>query len=162
KNPLVNFATPETRALNQKQEEDVRERITGHHQRLADLDAMGIDFQLVMPPPPQCYYTVPIDVAVKAAQIVNDGIAEFVSKIPDRLAGVGSVPMADGNEAARELERCVRQLGFKGVEILTNVNGAELSDPAFTPFWRKAEELGALVVLHPLGFSDAKRLARFS
>jgi aminocarboxymuconate-semialdehyde decarboxylase len=162
KNPLVNFATPETRALNQKQEEDIRERITGHDRRLADLDVMGIDFQLVMPPPPQCYYTVPIDVAVKAAQIVNDGVAEFVAKMPDRFAGLGSVPMPDGNEAARELERCVTQLGFKGVEILTNVNGAELSDPAFAPFWRKAEELGALVVLHPLGFSDAKRLARFS
>jgi aminocarboxymuconate-semialdehyde decarboxylase len=162
KNALVNFATPETRALNQKQEEDIRPRITGYDRRLADLDAMGIDFQLVMPPPPQCYYTVPVDIAVKAAQIVNDGVAEFVAKMPDRFAGLGSVPMPDANEAANELERCVRKLGLKGVEILTNVNGKELSEPEFEPFWRKAEELGALVVLHPLGFSEAKRLARFS
>jgi aminocarboxymuconate-semialdehyde decarboxylase len=79
KNAMVLHATPETRALNQKQEADIRERITRHDRRLADLDAMGIDFQLVMPPPPQCYYTVPLDIAVKAARIVNDGIAEFVA-----------------------------------------------------------------------------------
>ena len=47
--------------------------------------------------------------------------------------------MIDGNEAAKELERCVKQLGFTGVEVLTNVAGKELSDPAFAPFWQKAE-----------------------
>jgi aminocarboxymuconate-semialdehyde decarboxylase len=161
-NPLVLHATPETRALNQKQEEDIRERITKHDRRLTELDAMGVDFQLVMPPPPQCYYTVPVEVAVEAARIVNDGIAEFVAKMPDRFAGLGSVPMPDGNEAAKELERCVGKLGLKGAQILTNVAGRELSDPAFEPFWKKAEELNALVVLHPSGFTEGKRFARFS
>ena len=69
--------------------------------------------------------------------------------------------MPDGNEAAKELERCVTKLGFKGVQILTNVNGQELSDPAFAPFWKKAEELGVLVVIHPNGFTQAERLSRF-
>jgi len=69
--------------------------------------------------------------------------------------------MPDGTESARELERCVGKLGLKGVQILTNVAGKELSDPSFAPFWRKAEDLGALVVLHPLGFTEAKRLSRF-
>ena len=161
-NPLVLHATPETRALNQKQEEDIRGRITSHDRRLTELDAMGIDFQLVMPPPPQCYYTVPVGIAVEAARIVNDGIAEFVAKMPDRFAGLGSVPMPDGNEAAKELERCVGKLGLKGAQILTNVAGRELSDPAFEPFWKKAEELDAFVVVHPSGFTEGKRFARFS
>jgi aminocarboxymuconate-semialdehyde decarboxylase len=161
-NPLILHATPETRALNQKQEADIGERITSHARRLTELDAMGIDFQLVMPPPPQCYYTVPVEIAVEAARIVNDGIAEFVGKMPDRFAGLGSVPMPDGNEAAKELERCVGKLGLEGAQILTNVAGRELSDPAFAPFWRKAEELRALIVLHPSGFTDGKRFARFS
>jgi aminocarboxymuconate-semialdehyde decarboxylase len=161
-NPLVLHATPETRALNQKQEEDIRERITQHDRRLTELDAMGIDLQLVMPPPPQCYYTVPVEIAVEAARIVNDGIAEFVGKKRDRFAGLGSVPMPDGNEAAKELERCVGKLGLKGAQILTNIAGRELSDPAFEPFWTKAEELDALIVLHPSGFTEGKRFARFS
>ena len=69
--------------------------------------------------------------------------------------------MQDGNEAAKELERCMKQLKFKGVEILTNVGGKELSDPAFAPFWKKAEELGALVLIHPNGFTQAERFTRF-
>ncbi len=158
--PLSRFANAETKALSQKQEADVRER-AGHEYRLADLDAMGIDMQLIAPPPPQCYYTVPLDIAVKATQMVNDGIAEFCAKAPDRFKGFGSVPMTDGNEAVKELERCVKKLGFTGVEILTTIAGKELSDPAFAPFWNKAEELGVLVMLHPNGFTDASRLTRF-
>jgi aminocarboxymuconate-semialdehyde decarboxylase len=104
---------------------------------------------------------VPVDIAVKAAQVVNDGIAEFVAQKPDRLIGFGSVPMPDASEAAKELERCVTKLGFKGVQILTNVNGKELSDPLFAAFWKKAEELGAFVVIHPNGFTHAERLSRF-
>ena len=158
--PLVTFADAPTRALNQKQEADIVARAS-LEQRLADMDAMGLDMQVILPPPPQCYYAVPLDIAVKAAQLVNDGVAEFVARRPDRLKGFGSVPMPDGNEAATELERCVTTLGFKGVQILTNINGAELSDPAFAPFWSKAEELGALVVIHPNGFTHAERLSRF-
>jgi len=158
--PLVAFANAETRALNQKQEADIGARAS-LDQRLADLDAMGLDMQIIKPPPPQCYYAVPLDIAVEAARMVNDGIAEFVAIKPDRLKGFGTVPMRDGSEAAKELERCVTRLGFKGVQVLTNVNGKELSDPAFAPFWKKAEELGVLVVIHPNGFTHAERLSRF-
>jgi aminocarboxymuconate-semialdehyde decarboxylase len=157
---LMHFATPDTKALNQKQEADIVARAS-LEQRLVDMDAMGLDMQVILPPPPQCYYAVPLDIAVEAARLVNDGIAEFVARKPGRLRGFGSVPMPDGNEAAKELERCVGKLGFKGVEVLTNVNGKELSDPAFAPFWKKAEELSALVVIHPNGFTEAKRLSRF-
>ncbi len=158
---LAHFANAETKTLNQKQEEDVRARITGYDERLADLDAMGIDVQLVMPPPNQCYYTVPLDVSVEASRIVNDGLAEWVARKADRFVALGAVPLIDGGEAAAELERCMKSLGMKGVEILTNVAGRELSEPDYAPFWKKAEELGALVVIHPNGFTDGKRLTRF-
>ena len=93
--------------------------------------------------------------------MVNDGIAEFVARAPDHFVALGGVPMQDGHEAAAELERAMRQLGFKGVEVLTNIGGRELSDQAFAPFWAKAEQLGALVVIHPNGFTEANRLSRF-
>ena len=158
--PLAHFANAETKALNQKQEADIR-ATAGADRRLADLDAMGVDVQMIAPPPPQCYYTVPLDIAVKAAQLVNDGIAAFCAKRADRFKGFGTVPMPDGHEAAKELERCTKELGFKGVQVITNVAGKELSDPAFAPFWKKAEELGTLVMIHPNGFTDAARLSRF-
>src|ERR1700761_8469053 len=59
--PLSKFANAEPKALGQKQEADIRERASAEH-RLADLDAMGIDVQMIAPPPPQCYYTVPLDI----------------------------------------------------------------------------------------------------
>jgi aminocarboxymuconate-semialdehyde decarboxylase len=159
--PLTHFADAGTKALNQKQEEDIRARITGYDERLIDMDAMGLDMQLVLPAPNQCIYTVPIEVAVKTARMVNDGLAQYVAKKPDRFVALGTVPLSDGTEAASELDRCMTSLGMKGAEILTNVGGRELSDPEYAPFWKKAEELGALVVIHPNGFTDAKRLSRF-
>ena len=164
-NPLALFSIPETKAINAQQEIDRGSRMTGHgdglSERLRDLDDMGIDIQVVMPPPPQCYYTVPIEISVKASQVVNDGMAQYVARKPDRFIALGTVPMADGAEAAKELERSVRHLGLGGVQVLTNVAGRELSDPLFAPFWAKAEELGALVVVHPNGFTEGERLSRF-
>ena len=158
---LAPFASAETKAVNTKQEGDIRSRMTGYDDRFADMDKMGVDMQLVMPPPPQLYHTVALEYAVPAARMVNDGVAEFVAKHKDRFIPCGTVPMQDGNEAAKELERCMKTLNFKGVEILTNVAGKELSDPAFAPFWKKAEELSALVIIHPNGFTEGARLSRF-
>jgi aminocarboxymuconate-semialdehyde decarboxylase len=69
--------------------------------------------------------------------------------------------MTGGREAAAELDRLMRTLGLKGVQVLTNIAGRELSDPDFAPFWAKAEKLGALVVIHPNGFTEGGRLTRF-
>ena len=134
---------------------------TGLAPRLAELDAMGIDLQVIKPPPPQCYYTVPLEIAVPATRTVNDGLAAYAAQRPDRFVAMGSVPMQDAGEAVRELERCMGPLGFKGVQILTNVGGKELSDPAFAPFWAAAERLGAVVVIHPNGFTQGERFQRF-
>ena len=160
--PLAHFSSAETKAVNTKQEGDIRSRIVGNYdERFADMDRMGVDMQLVMPPPPQLYHTVALEYAVPAARMINEGVAEFVSKHKDRFIPTGTVPMQDGSEAAKELEHCMKVLKFKGVEILTNVAGKELSDPAFAPFWKKAEELGALVIIHPNGFTEGQRLSRF-
>jgi aminocarboxymuconate-semialdehyde decarboxylase len=158
---LTRFAAAETKAINQRQEADRRPIMASPDARFPDLDAMGIDKQLISPAPPQCYYAVPAEVGAKAARLVNDGIATVVARHPDRYAALGSVPMQDGDAAAAELEYAVKTLGFKGVEILTNVAGRELSDPAFAPFWAKAEALDAWVFIHPSGFTDGRRLGRF-
>src|SRR5204862_7185012 len=130
KSPLANFATDNVKALNVKQQAARRTRNTGHDngldERLRDMDDMGLDMQLVMPPPPQCYFTVPVEIAVKATRVLNDGIAAYVARKPDRFVALGTVPLPDGDEAAKELERSMKELGFKGWKILTNVAGREL------------------------------------
>ena len=157
---LHQFQNEETAAVNAKQDADLKTRIVDFEPRIKDLDAMGLDMQVILPPPGQCYYTLPVDIATKAAQIVNDGIAEYCARLPDRLIPFGTVPLSHGEEAAKELER-LAGLGFKGVQILTNIDGKELSDPIAAPFWKKAEELGMLVVIHPNGFTQGERLKRF-
>jgi aminocarboxymuconate-semialdehyde decarboxylase len=163
--PLAFFSSPQSKIVNARQDLDRRTRMSGSEnglsERLRDLDAAGVDLQLVMPAPPQCYYTVPVEIAAKAMQIVNDGLAAYVARAPDRFVALGGVPLQDTTAAVDELERAMRSLGFHGVEILTNVAGKELSDASLAPFWAKADELGALVVIHPNGFTEGKRLSRF-
>lgn len=159
--PLVADSTPDTQALMAKQAEDIRTGISTTGERFAVMDTMGVDVQLICPAPPQIYYYLPVEVGVEAARALNDGIAEYVGQHQDRLVALGGVPMQDGHEAAKELERGMKELGFKGAEILTNVNGKELSDPDFAPFWQKAEELDALILIHPTGFTQPQRFARF-
>ena len=158
--PLAHFATPNTKALNRKQDADRRPNMLDIDVRLADMDAAGIDMQVIMPPPGQCTYTVPLELGTRAARIINEGMAAFVAQNPKRFTALGTVPMQDGPAAAAELER-VMHLGLKGVQILTNVAGKELSDPAFAPFWERAEALGAVVLIHPNGFTEATRMTRF-
>jgi len=159
--PAHATAAQDTIALGKKQDADRRSRLTTLNERLADLDAMGIAVQAIKPTPMQCYYNVPSEIALKAARMINDGLAEFAARRPDRFVPFGTVPLPDADAAASELERCMRTMGFKGVQILTNVDGRELSDPAFDPFWAKAEALRALVVIHPQGFTAPGRLARY-
>ena len=159
--PLAYFATADTQALNRLQEAKRHSHLTDVAVRLADMDAMGVDMQIVMPPPPQCYYTVPQEIGIRAARMINEGLAEFISRRPDRFSALGTVPMQAAAAATQELEYVISRLGFKGVEILTNVAERELSDPAYDPFWAKAEALGAIVLVHPNGFTAAERLRRF-
>ena len=119
--PLAHFSSDQTKEINAKQEADIRSCMTGYDERFATMDSMGVDMQLVMPPPPQCYHTVALEYAVPAARMINDGVAEFVSKHKDRFIPCGTVPMQDGKEAAQELQRFMTTLQFKGVEILPNV-----------------------------------------
>ncbi len=152
----------DTRSLTRRQDQDRRPHLTDLDQRLADMDTMGIDIQLVSPAPPQCGYAVTPDLAIRATQMVNDGIAAFIARKPDRLAPLGTVPLqAGGAAAAEELDRCIRQLGFKGVQILTHVGEQEISDPDFEPFWATAEALNTTVLIHPAGFTEARRFGRY-
>lgn len=155
--PLAHFTDDATKEVNKAQDGNRQTALKDFDDRLAVLDAMGIDFQVVAPPPLQCYYSIPLEHAVKASRMVNDGLAAFVGRRPDRFAGLGTVPMQDAAEAVKELDYCM-ELGFKGVQVLTNVHGAELSDPRFAPFWKRAEEHGALVMIHPNGFTHGERL----
>lgn len=131
--------------------------MTDPAQRLKDMDAMGIDIQVISPSIlQQCVYFAEPQEALRMERIGNDRVAETVAQHSDRLVGLGSVPLQDANLAAQELERCVRALGLRGVIIGTFVNGHELGEEQFRPFWAKAEQLGATIFIHSAGNPDAR------
>jgi aminocarboxymuconate-semialdehyde decarboxylase len=128
--------------------------------RLADMDKMGIDIQAVSPAPFQYYYFAEPAFGAELARDVNDGIANLVTQWPDRFVGIGTVPLQNADMAVAELERAVKQLGLRGIEINTHVNGKNLTDPSLglEKFFRRVDELGVALFMHPNGFTEANRL----
>ena len=157
--PSAKFANALTREVNVKQMQDRAEKLTSIETRLADMDRMGIDIQAVSPAPFQCYYWTEPKLGAELARMVNDRIAEVVTTWPKRFVGLGTVPLQNAELAVAELER-ITKLGLRGVEINPNVNGLDLTDPrlGLEPFFARAEELGAVVFLHPIGFTEGARL----
>ena len=137
--------------------EPLFKRMTELPLRLKEMDATGIDMQVVSPSiMQQCTYELEPERALAMERLGNDRLAEAVAQHPDRLVGLGSVPLQDPALAAAELERCMRELNLRGAIISSQVNGIELGDSRLLPFWAKAEELGAVIFIHPAGHSDAR------
>ncbi len=153
------FSNEATRAVNRKQQEDIRTAITSVAARLEHMDRTGIDIQAVSTSPMQYYYWAEPELGRQTARLINENIARICGDHPDRFVGLATVPLQAPDLAVAELERAVKQLGMRGVEICTNVNGEELSAERFRPFFAKAEELGILIFMHPSGFTHGQRLS---
>jgi aminocarboxymuconate-semialdehyde decarboxylase len=99
------------------------------------------------------FYNYELDSAntVATSRDSNNEIHQMTKTWPDRFAGLATLPMQDVNAAVAELERVMVQLGFKGAMINDQVNGRTLDEPEFLPFWKAAEQLGALILFHQAG-----------
>jgi aminocarboxymuconate-semialdehyde decarboxylase len=125
--------------------------LTDPEVRVAAMDAMGVDVQAVSISPGQYYYWADRELAVELVRTANEAIARFCATHPDRLVGLATVALQDGELAAEQVEHAVRTLGLRGVEISTAAGDRELSDPGLDPFWAAVERLGVFVFVHPLG-----------
>jgi aminocarboxymuconate-semialdehyde decarboxylase len=117
--------------------------------KLDSMDRKGIDISVISPAPPMFYYWADADLALEVAGLVNDGVADMVGARPARLRGMATVPMQHPDAAVAELERVVRNFGFKAVEIGTSIEGAQLAEERFRPLLRRASELNVFVFAHP-------------
>ena len=128
---------------------DIQER------RLREMDAHGIEMMLLSLNAPAVQRVPNVAKAVEMARRANDYLAAEVAKRPQRFQGFAALPMQDPEQAARELTRCVKDLGFKGALV----NGfSQVGDgdemlyydlPMFRGFWAEAERLGVPFYLHP-------------
>ncbi|MEB3963227.1 amidohydrolase [Streptomyces kunmingensis] len=135
-------------------------RLTDPAVRLAAMDAQGVDIQLVSPSPSHYHYWADEETAEKVYRLANEATAAHCSAAPDRLRGLGLVPLQHPAQAVRALDHALQQ-GLSGVEISSHAPGRELSDPDYEPLWARAEETGAIVFLHPFGCTLDERLDRW-
>jgi len=137
-------------------------RMSDVSDRIAKMDAMGVDVQVLSASlVHQGLEWADAQESLRLARITNDWIARAVAQHPERLIGLGTLPLHVPALAVGELERCIRELRLRGVAISTTAGGRELGDAELRPFWAKAAELDALVYIHPGGNRD-RRLKRFS
>jgi aminocarboxymuconate-semialdehyde decarboxylase len=147
-----------TREVNRRQLEDLRPKMDLLEVRLADMDRAGIDIQAVAIAVYQYYYWAPPDLGAKISRVVNEELAEATARHADRFAPLGTVPLQDTDAAIAELRHCVQELGMRGLEIDSHVEGSEIADPRLDPFWAEVERLGVLVVVHTSGHNHIDRL----
>jgi aminocarboxymuconate-semialdehyde decarboxylase len=117
--------------------------------RLQHMDAQGIDVAVLSINPN--WYGVDRDLATQIIDVQNEALAEFCAAHAERFAALASVALQFPDLAAAQLERAMKRMGLRGAAIGGSVASQELSDPKFHPFWAKAEELGAVVFIHPQG-----------
>lgn len=128
---------------------DIRAKLTDLDEgRIADMDATGIDRQIVSLTAPGVN-VLPADEAVGIAALANDQLAEAVARHPDRYSGLAAMAPQRPAEAAKEIERGVSRLGFKGVILNSHVGGEYLDDQKFWEIFEVAEQLDVPIYLHP-------------
>jgi aminocarboxymuconate-semialdehyde decarboxylase len=117
---------------------DFRERV---------LDELGVTRQLLTFTTPGVHYEDPPN-AVRLARLVNDAYAAETSR-RTRFSALATLPLNDPAASVAELQRSVRELGFRGAMVFSNVNGTGLDAPAYMKLWEKADELEAVIYIHP-------------
>ena len=125
--------------------------------RLAGMDAMGLDMQILSVNP--FWYRKDRDTAAAIVKLNNERLAELTAAYPKRLGGFASLALQFPDLAVQQLEDAMKKQGLRGAAIGSNLLGEDFSDPKFHPVWAKAEELGAVLFIHPI--SPPQLAARF-
>jgi aminocarboxymuconate-semialdehyde decarboxylase len=125
--------------------------VPGHRDidyRQGVLEREGVDTQVLSFTTPGTHIESP-ERAVRFARLVNDAFAGIVRERRGRFAALATLPLNDPKASVAELERTFQELGFRGVMLFSNVNGVALADPRFWPLYQKADELEAVIYIHP-------------
>jgi aminocarboxymuconate-semialdehyde decarboxylase len=123
--------------------------------RFARMDEWGTDMQALSINP--VWYSVERDLVSKVINVQNQKLAELCAKYPDRFVAFASVALQYPELAAAQLEEGVKKYSLRGAAIGGHVNGDELSAAKFDPFWKKAEELGCVIFMHPQGIPEMNK-----
>lgn len=160
KDPFVRYGG-QSNLYNRDLLRQIKPKLVDPRVRLEDMDRIGIDVQAISVAPPQYFYWAEPGLGAQAARITNDRIAAIVAEHPNRFLGLGTVPLQDVDATLLELDRITSELGFSGIEICTQVNGTDLDDVKFEPFFEQVAERDLLLVVHPNGSTQGERLTDY-
>jgi aminocarboxymuconate-semialdehyde decarboxylase len=126
-------------------------------ERLNAMDAMAVDMEVLSINP--FWYRKDRDLAAEIVKVQNEKLTELCASKPDRFAAFASLTLQFPDLAVQQLETAMKKQGLRGAAIGGSVAGEEFADPKFHPVWAKAEELGAILFIHPQSPPElAKRL----
>ncbi len=129
--------------------------------RVSAMDAMGVEVQLLSSWIDMSAYALDEQTGTRYARMFNEALAATVAQHPDRFSALCTVPLQAPRAAADELRFAVAELGAVGAEIATTVDGRDLDDPELEPFWATAEELRALILIHPYASLAGRGVERY-
>ena len=124
--------------------------------RFKAMDEQGIDMEAISINP--FWYHAERDKAEAVIKLQNEKLAALVAEHPDRFVAFATVAMQHPDLAVKQLEDGIKKLGLRGMSVGGSVEGLELADPKFHPIWAKAEELGCLIFIHPVGTKELARV----
>jgi len=140
----------------------ISDQLTNAEARIEHMDRMGVDLQGLATFVSEYNYWAPGAAGAESARIQNDNVASVVADNPDRFVGMGAtVPLQDIDLAIAEMDRAVDDLGFKGLQIGGTIDGRNLDEAKFRPFWAAVEAKGIPVILHPSGYPESQRLGSY-
>jgi len=128
--------------------------------RLEECNQQSVDVQVLSTVPILFSYWAKAEDTYDLSKFLNDDLAQTIAQFPHRFIGLGTIPMQESKLAVTELERCMNQLHFRGVQIGTNINGKNLNEPEFSDFFSVAESLNASIFIHPwnmMGETDMQK-----
>lgn len=139
---------------------EIEDNCWSPERRIEECDAHGVDVQVLSTVPVMFNYWASARDGLETSMFLNDGVAEIVGRFPERFEGLGTVPLQDVGLAISELERC-RSIGMKGVQIGSNVNQKNLSEPEFFEFFAACAELSMAVFVHPWEMMGEKEISKY-
>jgi aminocarboxymuconate-semialdehyde decarboxylase len=129
--------------------------------RMKEMDATDVAVQVLSTIPVLFNYWAKAKDGLETSRFFNDHIADTVAKNTGRFIGIGTVPLQDVDLAIKEMERCITELKMPGLEIGSNINGENLSEKKFFPFYKRAEELGCALFIHPWEMMGEQQMQKY-
>ncbi len=128
--------------------------------RIEDYERFDTQVQVVCTIPVMFSYWAKPEDGLKVARFLNDDLANLVAKYPKNYVGLGTLPMQDAGKSIQELERC-KEIGLKGIQIGSNIEGRNLSEPEFYPIFEACQDLDLCIMVHPWNMMGKPEMEKY-